>query len=249
MTLTAIIIDDEKPSRENLSAIIKNYFPNINLINEVATIQEASDVIKLMKPDLLFLDMNLGEDTGFDLLARFPNPEFDVIFVTAYHEFASKAFRTIATDYILKPVDLDELKEAIDKVIEKVKYRNLKGDSDKNKSRNHTESMGFLKVYSANGNEIINHDDILYLQSINFYTKIVLQNNKELISTKHLKDYEAHLKNYRFFRIHNSFIINILHLKAVTQNEGYNAILSDDIILKISRRRKEEFLLFLETHK
>jgi two-component system, LytTR family, response regulator len=250
MKLKALIIDDEKPSRENLFAIIQNYFDDIDVLGQAGSIDEAIRLIRETNPDLLFLDVELGVGTGLDLLNMFDSPSFEVIFITAFNQYAAKAFRTSAVDYLLKPVDLEEMREALNKVKEKIEYRKLKNSpghsSDNGTAHNGINNTGFVKVYTEDGSEIISSSEILFIQSINYYSKIVLVNKREIISTRHLKEYEEQLKIFGFFRIHNSFIINIKYIKGIYHREGYMVTLMDDIKLKISRRRKEEFLKFLD---
>ena len=253
MKLNAVIIDDEKPSRETLSVILKDYFPEVDVVGEAESIGEALTLIHQSNPNLLFLDMELGVGTGIDLINMFDSPPFEVIFITAFNQYAAKAFRTSAVDYLLKPVDLDEMREALNKVKEKLEYRKLKnisGNSAENgPSHNGVNNTGFVKVYTEDGSEIISNSEILFIQSINYYSKIVLISKREIISTRHLKEFEERLKNFGFFRIHNSFIINIRCMKGIYHKEGYIVTLIDDIKLKISRRRKEEFLKYLDvTH-
>lgn len=245
MELNAVIIDDEKPSRETLSLIIKDYFPEITVLGEAESIKEAFSLINQSNPNVLFLDVELGVGTGLDLINMFESPAFEVIFITAFNQYAAKAFRTSAIDYLLKPVDLDELREAVNKVKEKLEYRELKNkpESDRPVLNN---TNGFIKVYTEDGSEIISNSEILFIKSINYYSKIVLVNKREIISTRHLKEFEEELKKFGFFRIHNSFIINIRYIKGISHRDGYNVTLIDDVKLKISRRRKDEFIKYLE---
>lgn len=250
MKLKAVIIDDEKPSRENLFAIIKNYFDDIDVLGQAGSIDEAIRLIRETDPDLLFLDVELGVGTGLDLLNMFDSPSFEVIFITAFNQYAAKAFRTSAVDYLLKPVDLDEMREAVNKVKDKLEYKSLKtstGNHSGNGATFHNvNNLGFIKVYTEDGSEIIPNNEILFIQSINYYSKIVLINKREIISTRHLKEFEDQLKVFGFYRIHNSFIINIRYIKGISHKEGYEVTLMDEIKLKISRRRKDEFLKYLD---
>lgn len=246
--IKAVIIDDEKPGRDNLSAILFQYFKEeIVKVGEAGNIEEARNIIEETSPDLVFLDMELGAHTGFDLLDMFDPPAFQVVFVTAYEEYAVKAFRTIATDYILKPIDIQDLKDAIGKVAAKIEYlNNLKPATNSiSEELENDGAQNQIRVTTVDGKEYIKFEDILYFQSINYYTKIVLVNKREILSSRHLKDYEESLKTFKFYRIHNSFIINTDRLISVVPKEGYYALLENDIEIKISRRRKDEFLLFL----
>lgn len=243
----AVIIDDEKPGRDNLKAILGDYFDDIEVIGEANDLNSAIKLLERKVPDLVFLDIELGMNTGLELLSFFEKPSFEVIFVTAYEDYAVKAFRTIATDYLLKPIDIDELREAILKVKEKILSKfSQRLTIDSTTVDNSHDNNGHLKISSVEGIEIVALKDILYLKSINYYTNIILVNGKEIITSKHLKDYEDQLRNNKFFRIHNSYIINTMYLQNVAMKEGFFANLIDGTSIKISRRRKDEFLKFLE---
>jgi len=123
MNLNALIIDDEKPSRDNLQAILKEYFKEIEVIGQAENADDGVNLIRDLKPDLIFLDVQMGTSTGLDLLSEFPEPTFETIFITAYDEYAVKAFRTKAADYLLKPIDLEDLKDALDKVASIIKTK------------------------------------------------------------------------------------------------------------------------------
>ena len=251
MKLRALIIDDEKPSRDNLQAILQEYFKDIDVIGQAENPDDGANLIRNMQPDLVFLDVQMGTSTGLELLNVFPEPTFETIFITAYDEYAVKAFRTKAADYLLKPIDLDDLKDAILNVMSIIKTKELANLNDQSTidDINIPTSQHFIKVHTQDGTELISHDDILYIQSINYYTNIVLNDGREIISTKILKEYEGLLKDFNFFRIHNSYIINLKYLKGVVAKETYFAKLSNDIQISISRRRKDEFFKFLEKNK
>ncbi len=246
--LKTVIIDDEKPGRDNLKAILADYFDDIKVIGEADDLNSSIQLLERENPDLVFLDIELGLNTGIELLSLVKNPSFEVVFITAYEDYAAKAFRTIATDYLLKPIDIDELREAILKVKQKIFTKvSQKLMLESATVGNISDNGGNLKISSTDGIEIISFKDILYLKSINYYTNIFLVNGKEIITSKHLKDYEEQLKNNKFFRIHNSYIINTEYLQNIAMKEGFFANLVDGTSIKISRRRKDEFLNFLNS--
>ncbi|MEZ4909565.1 MAG: LytTR family DNA-binding domain-containing protein [Saprospiraceae bacterium] len=240
MKLKAIIVDDEKPGRENLKAILHTYLEDIEVIGMAGSIADAQDLLANLQPDVMFLDIELGNENGLDFLKGIENPRFETIFVTAYEEYAVRAFRTSAIDYLVKPIDIDSLKEAIEKVTIKLKSK-IDFDSQVQKIDD------FIKISTQDGKELISMDEILYLQSINYYTKLVLVDGREIISTRTLKDYQLQLANSNFFRIHNSYIIHIKYLKGVVSKENFYAKLTNNILLSISRRRKDEFFNFLKS--
>lgn len=246
-----LIIDDEKPGRDNLQAILTDYFDDISIVGQAENIDQAKSKIFETKPDFIFLDVELGSETGLDLLSSIPDPEFEVIFVTAYEEYAVKAFRTKATDYLLKPIDIDELRDAILKVksIIELKESKLLNEQLQNAVDTHSASNKFLRINAQDGVELISYSDILYLQSISYYTKIVMIEGREILTSKTLKDYETQMKDLNFYRIHNSYMINLTHLKGIVSKETYFAKLVNDTKISISRRRKDDFLKYLETFK
>ncbi len=250
--LKVLIVDDEMPGRENLKSILHTYFPTIQIIDTAESVSDALVKIAEKKPNLIFLDMELGDGTGLDLLERVKSPDFDTIFVTAFDHYAVKAFRADAVDYILKPIDITELEEAIQKVTrrwhEKNGFKESEGKDSENDGGVIFES-GFLKINTEDGIEIVSVEDIVFLKSLNYYTKIVLNNNKTYITTKTLKEHEKMLKNYPFFRVHQSFIININYLRSVEIKEKNVAIMQNGMEISVSRRRKDEFLQMVSKYR
>ena len=250
--LKTIIVDDESPGRENLASIVNVYLPDLRVTGMTGDVETAYKMICENQPELVFLDMELGDGTGLDLLSRFDVPDFYTIFVTAYDQYAVKAFRAQAIDYILKPIDIDELKEAVQKVKMQI---HLKNGINENKIQSPeqdgeiTFDAGFLKISTVDGLEMVSIQDIVFLKSINYYTKIVLINNKSYIITKTLKEHEKLLQNYSFFRIHHSFIININYLKSVEIKEKNIAIMQNGMEISVSRRRKDKFLELVSVYK
>jgi two-component system LytT family response regulator len=242
--MTCLIIDDEQPSRDNLKAILTEYCPNIHIIGEAANASDATQLIHNLKPELLFLDVEMGTDNGLQLLKSFVNPNFEVIFITAYDVYAVKAFKTIASDYLLKPLDLDELQTAIQKISDKIALRKQMLSNQLTVPQPKIEEK--LKVTTSDGTELIPFSQILYLQSINYYTNIVLLSGREIITSRHLKDYETILSSGPFFRLHNSFIVNAEKIRHLVHAEGGQVILTNGKTIKISRRRKESFIQFLD---
>lgn len=250
--LKVLIVDDEMPGRENLKSILNTYFPAIQIIDTAESVSDALAKIAEKKPNLIFLDMELGDGTGLDLLERVKTPDFHTIFVTAYDHYAVKAFRADAIDYILKPIDISELEEAIGKVTRRWHQNNdmnLNSDDESWQGDGVIFESGFLKINTEDGIEIVSVEDIVFLKSLNYYTKIVLNNNKTYITTKTLKEHEKMLKNYPFFRVHQSFIININYLRSVEIKEKNVAIMQNGMEISVSRRRKDEFLQMVSRYR
>jgi two-component system, LytTR family, response regulator len=245
--IKAIIVDDELAGRQNMNFILQNYFSDtVQVVGIASEKDEAIDLIKKTIPDLLFLDINLGEANGFDIIDFFDKTAFETIFITAYSSFAPRAFRSDAADYIMKPVSIDELKQAIEKVKERLEFKKMKETSGTTKEQTDDASRKLI-IHTSEGIHMLPYQDILYLQSINYYTKIQLLKNKEIISSKHLKEYEYLLQGSSFFRIDNSYLVNVVHITNMQQDKNFQVQLFDGTALKVARRRKENFLLFLQS--
>jgi two-component system, LytTR family, response regulator len=240
--LKAIIVDDEPKARENLQILLQDFVEGVEVVALCQNISEAIDAVKANSPDIVFLDIQLQRETGFDLLTKLKEINFEVIFTTAYTEYAIKAFKFSAIDYLLKPIDIEELKKAVSKVEKRVNnnmtsrltelVQNLKyGSSDEYKIALPTlEGLIFVKV-----------KDILYCEASSNYTQIVTTEGKFLVS-KTLKEYDDLLSDHNFFRIHNSYLININSIKKYVKGDGGYVVLSNNTSLDVSKRKKEAFL-------
>ncbi|XLD63851.1 LytTR family DNA-binding domain-containing protein [Lacibacter sp. MH-610] len=244
--ITALIIDDEFQSRNILSKLILQETPEIKLVGQAADTNEAFIAINELKPQLIFLDIMMRDETGFDLLQRFNNYPFDIIFTTAYNEFAIKAFKYNAIDYLLKPVDRDELRMAVTRAKERVNNRHHASPEQMEiffQSVNGQQAIqNKIAVPTSEGFEIIELDDILYCQSSSSYTYFHLHNKRKLISSYPLKQYDDILSERNFFRAHKSFLINLSHVKLYRKGEGGTIVMSDGEEIEVSRRNKEALI-------
>jgi two-component system, LytTR family, response regulator len=245
--IKTIIIDDEKHCIDSLSGLIEKNFSNIiELAGSFTSVEEGLQSFRLLKPQLVFLDVNIGNKSGFDFLRQLPEKNFDVIFTTAHEKFAVEAFRFSATDYLLKPVDFKELEEAIGKITQK-KPR----EDSAMKLETLLENIEQLKQYTPpkkiivptiNGFELLPVIDILRCQSDVNYTTIFMKDKKKLVVAKTLKEFEEMLGEYNFFRVHNSHLVNLAYIKRYNKGKGGSVIMSDDSEIEVSSRRKDEFL-------
>jgi two-component system LytT family response regulator len=234
--IKAILVDDEIKSRLTLQKLLETYCPEISVAGSCADIGAAYKLITDTKPDILFLDIEMVGATGFELVEKFDTPDFNIIFVTAHSQYAIKAFKFSATDYLLKPVDVDELKFAVKKVKDR-----LTGLGQK---KNTFKKMLSLRTV---GSEIyIDPDDIIDLEADGSYTKISLQNGEQHYLSQNLGTYGRQLDPDLFVRIHKSRIINLKHLKKVNQYESF-AEMIDGRQFTISRRSKDHFMALLKT--
>ena len=234
--LKAVIVDDEKLSRENLKSLIGEYCQNIEVIGEANSVKTANSKILELEPDVLFLDINMPRQSGFDLLQSLPDKDFMVVFVTAHNEYGIQAVKVNAVDYLLKPIDINELISAEKKLLQR---RNFKEEPH---LHNNYEGYKKIIVNHSQGFSIIDIDKIVRLEASRNYTKIYLNDETEITSSKNLKEFEDILNNKTFCRIHKSHLINLKYLKEYSNLDGGTAIMSDNSRIVISRRRFQEFL-------
>lgn len=243
--MNIVIVDDEKPARDNLKNILTNNFDDINIIGEAHSVATALELLRSTKElDLLLLDINLTDGSGFNILEQIEEVSFKVVFVTAYDSYAIKAFIFNALDYLLKPIELKQLK----RVFEKLQQIDAKSYITKqelnhildNFSKNDQERK--IVVHESNKINFIGCSEIIYLTSKGNYTYLYLKNNKKILSSSTLKIYQEMLPESIFIRVHKSFIININYVSAYAKDDGGFIEMTDGSIVCISRRRKNEFL-------
>ncbi|MCR9181690.1 MAG: LytTR family DNA-binding domain-containing protein [Flavobacteriaceae bacterium] len=242
MRITAVIVDDEKHSRETLKNLLENFCKGVEIVALAANIQEALELIPASNPDVVFLDIELQTGTGFDILTQLPEINFEVVFTTAFDQYAIKAVKFSSLDYLLKPIDLEELQEAV----EKVKIAKNKGDYNKQLKtllqNINQPSLTKICLATSEGFEFINTADILYCEAGGSYTTFILNSNKKLLVSKHLKEYEGLLIENHFMRVHNSYLINLKEVKKYVKADGGYIVMNNDEIVSISRGKKESFL-------
>ena len=231
--LKSVIIDDEFHGRKNLELLIKDYCPEIEVIGEADSGLHAKEVVLELNPDAVFLDISMPGFDGFDFLNSIPNHTFNVVFVTAHCEYGIKAIKAGAVDYLLKPICIDELRNAVKKLCE------IKQNKELATPAKDCEKIILSKL---NGFSIFSLNDITRLEGYQNYTKVYLINKKCVTVSRTLKYFECLLQNNMFIRIHKSHIINITYLKEYLKLDGYYAVMSDKSKLIISRRKVPEFL-------
>lgn len=233
------IVDDEKRGRDSLQHLLEENCSGIEVIGHADSVDSAFEFISKHQPDLVFLDVEMPKGSGFELLKRFEKPAFKTIFVTAHSHYAIKAIKFAAIDYLLKPVDVDELISAVE---------NAKGTH----SQIHQQYSGLLENLDGNrfgkiavpvkdGVAFIHPKDIIRLQADGSYTHIFTANERYTAS-KNIKEYDDLLTEINFFRAHNSHLINLDHVKHFSRVDGYFAIMSDNSSVEVSRRKKDQFL-------
>lgn len=240
----ALIIDDEQKARSILQHYIQNFVPEITEIKQAESVDAAASMLSEFQPGIVFLDVEMPHKNGFDFLVQVKNPGFDVIFTTAYNQYAIQAIRFSALDYLLKPVDPDELKAAVQRHLEKQVseqqkkelYKNLVDNIEKKDVREFR-----IAVPSSDGVHFFEIDDILRLEADRSYTHIHLVNKKPFVASRTLKHFEDMLEDFRFIRTHKSHLVNPRHISRIS-NDNEFVLLKDGTKVEISRRKKEEVL-------
>lgn len=241
MKFKTVIVDDESKARKALRGALEKFCPDkVEVIGEADCVQKGLETIQSLNPDLVFLDVQMPDGTGFDLLERIPDIKFKVIFASAFDKFAIQAFKFSALDYLLKPVEAEALIEACSKLDENDRFRELNKKlqillSNKN-------SFEKIALPTLDGIIFVKIKEIVRCESDNNYTGIYLTKGERILVSRTLKEYEDMLTPFNFFRIHKSHLINLSYLNRYKKGEGGFVIMEDGAELEVSRRRKEEFL-------
>lgn len=241
--INAIIIDDEPKCIKTLANDLEDYCPQVKLIEKCASAKDGLKAIRQLQPELVFLDINMPWMSGLELLEVVGEIKFDVIFTTAHDQYAVQAFRLSAIDYLLKPVDYQELITAVRKVEAKHSHAITQEQLGHLKENmNPTSGIQRIGVPTKSGIDFVLIQDILYCEADSNYTFVHLTNNKKLYSAKTLKDFDQLLGQTEFCRIHQSFLINLNHLKKYYRGDGGYVEMINGASLNVSRSKKEELL-------
>ena len=245
--LKAVIVEDEKKSRDTLAGLLKLYCKNLEVVGEAESVKEGFEVIKQQNPDVVFLDIQMPDGSGFKLLEKINNVEFDVIFTTAYDQFAIKAIRYSALDYLLKPIFPEYLVNAVNKA---EKNRQLQKSHDnirvllENMNLPPTETPKIILSTSEKIN-VVKIDEIIRCESDNYYTMFYFTNGKKLLVSKTLKEQEELLSEHDFIRPHKSHLVNVRYIKSYLKTEGGVILMEDGSKIPVSRRKKEYIMEIL----
>lgn len=241
--IRSIIVDDELKSRESLKILLEDFCEDVEVKALCQNVEEAVVAIESYDPQIVFLDIQMQRETGFDLLAQLKKTNFEIIFTTAYSEYAIKAFKFSAIDYLLKPIDIGELKRAVEKVEKKLSgniatrlerlIENLKPP---------TPQSYKVALPTADGLVFVKIEDIIYCEASSNYTNIYTLDGKKHIVSRTLKEYEDLLEDHNFFRVHNSHLINLACIKKYVRGEGGYVIMVNDVSLDVAKRKKDAFL-------
>jgi two-component system, LytTR family, response regulator len=245
--LRTIIIDDEKHQQLNLETMVKLYCHDLTIVDKASDIETGEQAIKKHNPDLVLLDINLGDSSGFDLLSRFTPVTFKVIFVTAFDHYAIKAFQFNALDYLLKPVDPDELCRAAIKASQIIQNDfNLQLDNLRRYMHAEERSSKKIIIKTFDTIHLVPVQDILYCESDNNYTRFHLAGGRQIMVSTTLKDYEDILADGNFFRVHKSFLVNLKYISRFEKAEGGSVVLEGEVKIPVASRKRDELLDLLD---
>jgi two-component system LytT family response regulator len=239
--IQAIIIDDEQGNIDVLKKMITDFCHDIEITGTASSVDGGITTIREQKPDLVFLDIEMPGKNAFDLIDQLKPVSFEIVFVTAYEHYALKAFRYSAIDYLLKPVNIRELRDAIEKARQRIKERNFQERLD-NFFNIEKKRESKIALQLKDGYSFINYNDIVCCSSEGAYTAIFLANGNKLLSSNNLKHFEDLLPKDIFCRIHNSHLVNLQHAVHYLKGRGGTLQMINKIVLEVSQRKREELL-------
>lgn len=242
--IRCVLIDDESNSLEMMEWLLKTYCPQVQIEAMCNAAGKGIEAIRKHNPDVVFLDIEMPHMNGFDMLEQFDKLDFNVVFCTAYDQFAIKAFKYSALNYLLKPVDPEDLKETIRRVEERkalpskeqieLLFQTIKQSAKPAAQR--------IALTTGDGMIFVSTRDIMYCQAESNYTSVVLAGGKKILVSKVLKEIDETLSGTDFFRIHNSFLINLNHIKKYVRGDGGYIVMEDGANISISRNKRQEFM-------
>jgi two-component system LytT family response regulator len=242
--IEALIVDDEQASRNLLKKMVAKSCPYVDVLGEASNAAEAIELIQNLKPQLVFLDIEMPGGDGFSVLDKFKSQDFHVIFTTAYNEYALKAIKYAALDYILKPLNAEEIKSAIEMSRERI-YHSQQFTVLRTFYENKNRSQHII-LPGANSNRIVLLEDVVKLKAQNNYVIFTMMDGSNYIASQNLQHYSDLLPNDMFYRIHRSCVVNLHRIESFDKGNGGSTILVDGSIEKIATRRKSEFVKHLK---
>lgn len=244
--LRTILIEDEQSSLENLHQKLTEFCPSLRVIATSMRPEEAILLIRHHKPEVVFLDIEMPRMDGFRMLQEIKEVDFEVIFVTAYNQYAIEAIRFSAFDYLVKPVVIKELQAAVERLADKSNHKSKERfEALRQKLSDPRSQENTIPVPTSDGIEFLQIKDIIRIESSSNYSRLILIGGRILVVAKLLREFEELLSPYRFYRVHNSHLINLLFVKKYVRGDGGQIILRNGDVVDVSRRKKDEFLQIL----
>jgi two-component system LytT family response regulator len=243
--IRVVIVDDESGARDTLREMIATYCPNLTIVGEGQSVASGIKQIKKSKPDVLFLDIRMPDGTGFDLLEKIDSIDFSVVFLTAYDEYAIKAFKYSAIDYMLKPIDPEELIGCYSKLeklvrLERSQFEALMDNLNSNKGESRKIILKTAEVV-----HLMNISEIIRIESDGNYTRFFANNRQPILVSKTLKEYDKLLIDQNFFRVHQSHLINLNRIVQIEKQDGTTVVMDDGSKVPVSFRKKDLLLSVL----
>jgi len=246
--MKALIIDNEKPIRESVVELIKAFCPEINEIAEEDSVKSGVAKLKVSTPDILFLDVELGDGTGMDVLSAFSEINFPVVFITAHNKYAIDAFRHSAIDFLLKPIDPELLMQAVQKANKSKESLQIKNQllvlENHLRQINNVDKKIVLK--DSESIYMVKIDDIIHCQSEGTYTTFFLKGGERIVISKPIKEYEELLEQYNFLRVHQSHLVSLTKVKRFDKQDGGSLIMETDDVVPVSQRKRDIVLNALQ---
>jgi len=242
--MKAILVDDEPDGIRTLKKMLESHCPNVEVAATCSNAASAKQELERIRPDVVFLDIQMPGKSGLDLLTEMPEKDFEVIFVTAHNEYMLQALQYSAADYLLKPVDEDRLIEAVQRVETRIQAEKKEWTETLMHNLNKAGSPSEMRLClpTLKGFIVVKLDDIIYCEAERSYTIFHLDGKRTVTVSKSLIEYDNLLQETQFFRIHKSFLVNLNHIKEYQRGEGGLVIMTDNAEIEVSRRKKEFFL-------
>ncbi|MDB2657165.1 LytTR family DNA-binding domain-containing protein [Crocinitomicaceae bacterium] len=246
MSYKAIIIDDIEQARTTLKQDLSEYAKDFEVIGEATGVVEGAKLLKNTRPDILFLDIQMQDGSGFDLLDLLPKVDFKIIFITASDAHAIKAFRYAAIDYLMKPIDPDELTEALKKFRESHIDESAKYELLNDRLKNHQKPNERLALHSQDKIQVVEIETIIRCESSVNYTTFFFKNGYQIVVTRTLKEFEDLLSDQGFFRVHQSHLVNTRQIKEYVKSEGGHLNMKDGSLIPVSVRKRPDVMKMLD---
>lgn len=240
-TLKTLIIDDEKDARDAMEVLLQKFVTGVEVIGQAVGVKDGIEKIKELNPDLVFLDINMEDGTGFDLLDQLDQFDFSLVFVTAFNQYAIKAFKYAAFDYLLKPVDLQELRKCVDR-LSSTRILPSSDRINQLKTAKQKGKISKLTLPNLGGFDVVYISDIIRCEGQKNYTTFHMKDGNKIVVSQTLKEYEMMLKDYGFLRVFQSHVINLNCIQKYIKGRGGMVVMEDESNIPVSREKKDELL-------